>query len=403
MQAQMQAQIAESKVFSSTLDCKVALSTYKIYDVVGFQDFTLTLDISKTSAIGDGRIAVRGYLDAAQRHATQDLALLDLNSTTSAKLNAIPISAGSTKDTYVFQLKEVNFTALEIYVKTADTGTSISAKISILATGLRTDAITAEEQAVTLRRRLGKVATRIPFMLTSPVTNTTQNTYRVYTETSAPFKRVRPIFINTSLTQAYTVTACSAHAVPNADVLNLSTYPSATVPIPNGGAVPVASEAYTGANFVFGDWVDLASVPLSDGQKGGMVCFSAYVSESAMLSGCGVATSGISGWATRNNQKHKLLQQAGNLVATPQSFTNTSLRERTIFAGIQYESEESVLTTFAMGDSISYGSYATILGDSFVSRCIDLLEEAGGAVAIEQVNLGDPENLMKIIWPAQRM
>lgn len=118
---------------SATVNGKTLNESYKLYDTSQYSEFTLLVTVTKTSAVGDGRIAVRGYMDGAQTISTPDLALTDLNSTTAARLNVLTVTAGSTSDKFILQLRDVEFTALEIYTKAADTGTTVSVGVEILA------------------------------------------------------------------------------------------------------------------------------------------------------------------------------------------------------------------------------------------------------------------------------
>lgn len=120
---------------SATLNVKTLAQSFKLYDTQNYSHATLLVTVTKTSAVGDGRIAIRGYVDAAQTISTPDLAVLDMNSTASSKLNVLSVTAGSTADNFIVQLKDFEFTALEVYVKAADTGTTVSAAVSIVAKG----------------------------------------------------------------------------------------------------------------------------------------------------------------------------------------------------------------------------------------------------------------------------
>lgn len=122
--------------FSGTINGKTLNDSYKIPDTQDYSSFTILLTITKTAATGDGRIAIRGYMDAAQTVSTPDLAVIDKNSATPAtRLQVIPVAAGGTTENFILQLDREELTALEIYTKAADTGTTVSVAVKVVAKG----------------------------------------------------------------------------------------------------------------------------------------------------------------------------------------------------------------------------------------------------------------------------
>ncbi len=388
------AQQAENKISAAAVDCTDARAMLKIHDLHYHAGVTLAINVVRTGAVGDGVLAVRGCADVGQTTRTLDLALLDLTSTSSAKLSSMAISAGSGTQQYLVQVPAVGLTAAELYVQTPDTGGagSVVAYVDAVAVGMSAGGtLPAVDQAMALRRPVGSIATRIITNRTAVINNQTPNTFRLYCRTAAPYSRVRPVFINTREDQDYTVAACTAHALAQVET-DLSGHPSATVTIPGAGLVASSASTFDNDTYVMGDWVDLDSLPMADGSSGGLVCFSAYVSTAAMLSGCGITSGGLEGWATRPTQQYEMREQAGEHVGDPSGFTSTSLESQTIFAGVQYETKggAGVVTIATVGDSISYGSFADLVTDNAVVRAIDQLAANPNHLPIEQMNLGGP-------------
>lgn len=124
------------QAFSGTINGKTLNDSYKMPDFQDFSSVTILLTVTQTAAVGDGRIAIRGYMDVAQTVTTPDLAVINLNSTTPAtRLAVMPITAGATTASFILQLTDIEYTALGVYTKVADTGTAVSVAITVLAKG----------------------------------------------------------------------------------------------------------------------------------------------------------------------------------------------------------------------------------------------------------------------------
>lgn len=135
-----------------------------------------------------------------------------------------------------------------------------------------------------------------------------------------------------------------------------------------------------------GNWTDVNSVPRTDGGKGALICFDAYVSTSASISIMGNGTSDVfTGWATRANRKVIMRYNDGDCVTTPANFVSVTNRNQSPIVGIQYAALGRVVTVMGVGDSITDGR-GTIIGEGFI---VPACEEASNSnIYFENINLG---------------
>lgn len=231
--------------------------------------------------------------------------------------------------------------------------------------------------------RSGNVGTRIFSHRTGNFNNTTQNTFRCIVEIAADnFSAVRPIFINGADGLTYTVAGCNARALANlTDALPSPT----TVTLPSSGVVPAGGSLRP--NYLLGDWTYMQSVPRTDGGKGALVCFDAYVSNSATIAILGNNTTDIyTTWATRANRKFLFRKNTTDCVTTPANFTSTENINQSVFGGVQYISNGRVITVMGIGDSITDGR-GTIIGEGFGTLACEEVSDLNDTV-YEWANCG---------------
>ncbi len=213
-----------------------------------------------------------------------------------------------------------------------------------------------------IRKPISNIGTRILDARMGAFDNTTVKTFRAIIEVAAAgFDQVRPIFGNGSTSVTYTVSACNVRALANlTDAL-----PSPTAAtLPSSGIVPVSATALR-RNYLVGNWIDLQSVPRTDGGTGALVCIDAYVSTASSITILGNGSNDVfTGWATRANRKWIMRHNDGDCVTTPANFVSVTNRIQSPIVGLQYAARGQVITVMGIGDSITSGR-GTIIGEGF--------------------------------------
>jgi len=208
------------------------------------------------------------------------------------------------------------------------------------------------------------VGTRIIAGRMGTFDNTTIKTFRAVIEIAAEgFDAVRPIFANGSTSATYIVASCNVRAI-GATTDNIGSIGATTVTLPSSGVVPVAATA-TGKSFLLGDWVDISSIPRTDGGSGALVVFDAYITTAGSISIAGNGSSDVyTGWATRANRKWIMRHNNGDCVSNSALFTDTTNRSQSPIIGVQYIARGKVITVAVVGDSI-FSGWGTIKGEGF--------------------------------------
>lgn len=213
--------------------------------------------------------------------------------------------------------------------------------------------------------------------------NTTPKTFRAIFELAVSgADAVAPIFANGSAS-TYTVAGCNARVISDL----VSALPSATsVTIPSAGVIPV-QPASNRRSYVVGNFVEISTVPRTDGGSGALVVFDAYISTAGTISVLGNGGSDVfTGWATRSNRKAIFRYNDGDCVTTPANFISTTNRNQSPIVGVAYRARGRVFTIMGNGDSITDGR-GTIIGEGFGVPACEAAQISAG-VPFEWANCG---------------
>ena len=230
--------------------------------------------------------------------------------------------------------------------------------------------------------RKGNLGTRILSGRMGVFDNSTVKTFRAIIEVAAQgFDMVRPIFANGNASTTYTVAGCNVRALANlTDALPSPT----TATLPSSGVV--AANPSSRRSFLLGDWIDLTSVPRTDGGYGALVCIDAHVSTASNITILGNGTSdNYTGWAARTNRKWIMRHNDGDCVTTPASFVSTTNRIQSPIIGLQYAARGRVITVMGVGDSITDGR-GSIVGEGFGVPACEAMSSSD--LVFEWANMG---------------
>lgn len=125
----------DNLLLTASLNLKTANDSYKIFDTLQYSSLTVMVSVSKTDASGNGSIALRGYVDVAQTVSTPDLGLINLENPQESCRRVIRLKPGSDTESFILQLDRFDFTALEFYVKSVDSGTAATASLYLTFKG----------------------------------------------------------------------------------------------------------------------------------------------------------------------------------------------------------------------------------------------------------------------------
>ena len=148
-----------------------------------------------------------------------------------------------------------------------------------------------------------------------------------------------------------------------------------------GGASSVTMPASTQANpnFTLSDWIPISPVTSTFSSSNGlplMMCYARIVTPSSNTS---VSLAGYTGsssaWETiADNNIRGVRFQSGDFVATPSGMTGSSNPQNAPVVGIRYlTSTANVVNVMFLGDSIDFGSGATILGNTYGHKACNAL------------------------------
>lgn len=231
-------------------------------------------------------------------------------------------------------------------------------------------------------KRNSNLGTRILSGRMGAFDNSVPKTFRAIIEVAAQgFDAVRPIFANGNTSTTYTVAGCNVRALAN---LTDSLPSPTTATLPSSGVVAAMPSGRR--SYLLGDWIDLNSVPRTDGGYGALVCIDAYVSTASSITIMGNGSSDVfTGWATRTNRKWIMRHNDGDCVTTPASFVSATNRIQSPIIGLQYAARGRVITVMGVGDSITDGR-GTIVGEGFGVPACEAVSSTD--IAFEWANMG---------------
>jgi len=230
------------------------------------------------------------------------------------------------------------------------------------------------------------VATRIFGGRMGTLDNTTTKTFQVTTELAQHFDAVRVLFANTDLLISHAMRAVAVSVM--ADKSDLNNTAGTWVTATRSGLSRVYAELAPGTGriaYTATDWINISSVPRTDGGTKPLVAARAFMQSSANLPVYGDGTDDFTNWATRTDGRIWAARQQDGL-AVSSGFTNTTNRSQSPIVGFQYLARGRVITVAAVGDSITDGR-GTYLGEGFILPAVESLSDMNGT-AYEYMNCG---------------
>lgn len=226
--------------------------------------------------------------------------------------------------------------------------------------------------------------------------NTTQKTFQTTAELPVPsFKRVKLVFANPKTTSR-NIGGASVAALANTADLNGAA--AAHVKVTFGGsdtAVLAASPNTARRKFLISDWVDIASIPRTDGGSRPLLLARVYESSSAAITllGNSAGTDSFTNWASRiDGNLWSIRYNDGNCcqgTGTPANFVSTTARSNTGLIGFIFETAngEKVCTIEGFGDSITEGR-GTYLEEGWGLPMCAALAASYPGISFSWANLG---------------